>query len=510
MIESALQAVPVALAWTLAALLAGLVVAASVAAIRRDAGVAKAASAPDVSFLFHRGALIDATPAAQRLIDLAGRRGSDLDRLSRVLAIRFPDLHRQIGDVDAGTHEVVSVDGDSLAIIERRADRLRLTLTETSEGEERAPLDRHSLAALEDELETLREIARTTGHLLWRETARGEVVWVNQAYLEAAERHRPEEAQGWPLPRLLKADAPRARLSGSHGPGGWFDCERRDIGDGQLVCAVPADAAVAAEASLERLRQTMTRAFANVRTGIAVFDSHRRLTLFNPALVEITGLPAPFLAERPTSDAFFTALRDRKMVPEPRDFRTWLNRMTGTAETGDLAEKWHLPHGVTLRVTALPQEDGALTLLIDDITDDMTQMRRSRTALETGQAVLDRLDEAIAVFGPTGLLSTANAAYDTLWNAETSTQENPVRVQDAVDAWAAASIPTPAWDELRHTLDETGEREHFETTVQRVDGRPLMLRCTPLAGGSTLVVFSPVAAPRDVTPEAQDLVATEA
>ena len=67
-----------------------------------------------------------------------------------------------------------------------------------------------------------------------------------------------------------------------------------------MMFALPADAAVRAERSLREFVQTLTKTFADLPIGLAIFDQSRKLQLFNPSLIDLTRLPTGFLTARPT------------------------------------------------------------------------------------------------------------------------------------------------------------------------------------------------------------------
>ena len=80
---------------------------------------------------------------------------------------------------------------------------------------------------------------------------------------------------------------------------------------------------IRAEDTLRSFIQTLTKSFAVLPTGLAIFDREGQLALFNPALIDMTGLDAAFLSRRPRMTDFFDALRDLQKLPEPRDYKAW-------------------------------------------------------------------------------------------------------------------------------------------------------------------------------------------
>ena len=97
--------------------------------------------------------------------------------------------------------------------------------------------------------------------------------------------------------------------------------------EGTLNFALPADAEVRAEHSLRQFIQTLTKTFADLPIGLAIFDRERQLALFNPALVDLTSLGAEFLSARPTLFSFLDRLREARMIPEPKNYNTWRQQM---------------------------------------------------------------------------------------------------------------------------------------------------------------------------------------
>ncbi|MEM9269658.1 MAG: PAS-domain containing protein, partial [Pseudomonadota bacterium] len=126
-----------------------------------------------------------------------------------------------------------------------------------------------------------------------------------------------------------------------------------------------------AENAMNALMMTLTQIFAHLSIGLAVFDADRHMTMFNPALAQMTGLDAAALAQRPTLRDFFEALRRTRMLPEQSDFRTWKRKILAVeddATDGTYQEDWVLPSGQVFRVTGRTHGRGGLAFLFDDIT----------------------------------------------------------------------------------------------------------------------------------------------
>lgn len=409
--------------------LAGLIMTTALAAVlivqlvqrilrrRQRNAEAEAAIARQTVFLFEGERLLDATPAARDLLSLLPE-AEDWPRLLAYLGPRFPqamsDLTAPV--VAVGAHSFIGTEASGCGRlrleVERMEGRLRLALTPVEAAEGRGLQD----AALAHEVSQLRAVAETAPMLAWREDAAGQVLWANAAYRQRACRDAGDGAHPWPLPALF-APGPglaRAQAQGAAGEAeGWFDLFDAPAGDHLLRFAVPADAAVRAEGQLREFVQTLSRTFADLPIGLAVFDRQRRLQVFNPALTDLTTLGVSFLSARPSFEDVLDRLREARMIPEPKDYRSWRQHMVAleaAASAGYHAETWSLPGGQTYRVTGRPHPGGAIGFVIEDITTGVALTRKFRAEIDLGREVLDRLDQPLCVLSRDGALMMTNAA----------------------------------------------------------------------------------------------------
>lgn len=503
-----------------------LVVVAALLALRRARRAARTARvvagpADLTAFLFAEGRLVDASPPARHLLDQGPPALPEWPRLMLILSQYFPSVEADLarlgpdesasfGALAGGAQLSVQRNGGLWRLVVSNAQALFLpgTGAGTRAGTGPAAPAAHAHAAseagaLSAELAVLRQMADAAPVLAWQEDAQGAVRWANGAYLDAAAAGLPEgEALGWPLPRLF-AESPAATPGrrALHAPGAdprWFDVSAQEAG-GMLLCfATPADDAARAETALARFTQTLSRTFADLPTGIAIFDQARRLVLFNPALIDICLLDPAFLSGRPRLDAVLDALRERRMIPEPRDYKAWraqIGALERAAEEGAYRELWSLIDGRTLRVTGRPHGDGALAFLIEDVTAEMAFSRRARGDVELHQAVLDSFDEAVAVFAPDSALLIANRAYAMLWHHFESGMPLATGMRQAQAVWARMSTPGPALEALQGAMAHSAGAPAQPPAGPLVlkDGRRLHVRMVDLAGGALLVGFAPEA-----------------
>jgi PAS domain-containing protein len=459
-----------------------------------------------IVFLFEDQVLVNATKAARTLIKAPKKSNDDWDLFQSGLRVNFPELQDRLSDMPTpGNFVLHSRDGATRLRAKWHEGITRVELDNPEYGEAATSPDLSHVQAMQVEIETLRATAESAPFLVWRQNISGTITWANNTYLELAQTGLGvRDVPTWPPARLFdltnsdqskKPDGSRrltTHISGEAEPR-WFEIFETPIGNQSLYTAVAADKMVKAETALRDFVQTLTKTFAHLTVGLAIFDKQRRLTLFNPALMDLTSLSAGFLTARPTLQAVLDRLRDKQMVPEPKDYRSWRRRiheLEVKAADGSYEEVWPLTNGCTYRVTGRPHPDDAVALLFEDISTEIASTRRFRAELELGQSALDGVDEAIAVFSPVGGLLLANTSYSRLWNIDTTSVFAETGIVDATRTWADRCAPSPAWGDAREFVGSPGERAEWTANVQLRDGRALRCRFTPLAQGATLAGFT--------------------
>lgn len=455
-------------------------------------------------FLFDSEDLVDATRPARALLSSLPGESSDWKRLSDYLSRSVGQLTAELAELPVrGEIELSGSPGSGITV---RAESLggmtRLTVEDTAREGLGVLVDGLSYRAQENELNELRECLSQAPMLIWRTDAAGTIVWANGAYLfKVMERDQlGEEDLTWPIPALFAHSAPHEdatrRLSVAarpHMAESWYDCHSFASGGRTLYYAIPANAAVRAERSQREFVQTLTKTFAHVPIGLAIFDRNRQLQLFNPALLELTHLGVDFLSSRPSLPSFLDRLREARVIPEPKDYGLWRQQMAElerAAASGQYEETWLLPSGQTYRVTGHPHADGSLAFLFEDISTETAMTRSFRTEIQLSQAVIDAVEEAIAVFSPAGDLIMSNAAYATLWKVDPAATLGAVRILDALRHWQSMAVPNPVWADIRDFVGDIHDRAEWAADCAMMDGRQMECRVVPLQGGATLVGFS--------------------
>lgn len=459
---------------------------------------------PGPMFLFDGEVLVDSTPGARALLANSAARGGPWARLMAFLALRFANAETELLRLaETGSVTLMSLQDRGRPLMmqaEHCGGLTKIILTDPNTAGQSVGSDPLAQQALLEELTTLRDTVAKAPILMWRQTEAGDVIWANGGYLMlASQLLRPGQEWGWPLPRVFDraaithgVEGQRLSVSPQDQAVMWFDLFSESEGDLRLVFAVPADAAVTAEGNLRDLMQTLTKTFAQLPIGLAIFDRQRHLQLFNPALLDLTGLPVDFLSMRPSFLSVLDALRDRNMLPEPKDYRGWRRQivdMEKATAAGLYEETWNLADGQTYRVVGRPHPNGALALMIEDISTEMLRTRRYRADLELGQSVIDELDEAVAVFTQSGQLVMSNTAYSTLWGHDPAAGLGDCDVGILAAHWRELSAPAKIWTDVEDYVATIGDRESWRAEARLLDGRLLQCRFSPLAAGATLATF---------------------
>lgn len=375
--------------------------------------------------------------------------------------------------------------------IESLGQHVRITL-------ENGGYQSNRLAPLGESYENYKEAIDHAPTPIWRLSSEGRVTWSNASYDALRKRVPKLEDPGDPVFPVLNADLNRERtrrlpvVTENSGIKNWYDVSLVPRPDGPLCYAIDVAAVVEAESAQRNFVQTLAKTFAQLSIGLAIFDRNRQLALFNPALIDLTSLPADFLSGRPNLLTFFDRLRDQRIMPEPKNYNSWRHQMAdlvAAASDGRYQETWTLASGSVYSVNGRPHPDGAIAFLFEDITAEISLTRRFRTDLEMGQTVLDNLDQAIAVFSSDGSLTMSNAAYCKLWSVDPDKSFAQVSIVDATRNWQDKCKATPVWGEIRDFVAQRDDRGEWTSEVLLRDNGAISCRVLPIHSGATMIVF---------------------
>ena len=327
---------------------------------------------------------------------------------------------------------------------------------------------------------------------IWKTNAAGRLIWKNapcamiERALDVLPTQKGKASARFSVPR---ADGEQPN---------WYEVTSHDIGKSStLHFATEIDQVIQAESAQRDFVQTLTKTFASLTTGLAVFDKNRQLALFNPALVDLTGLAVTFLSARPDVIRFFDELRERQVLPEPKNYaslRTQIRDVIAKANEGRYLEIWNLPGGVTYRVTGRPHPDGAVAILFEDISAEILKTQQFRTQIDLGQSVIDGLDHAIVVIAPNDLIMLCNTAATDLIKIDPGNSFVDMSVGTLISACRDQFHSDALWAIFEANLRDgtiphsTGLDRHVNSRA----GHQFQYRIKTLPGGMRMLSFTKV------------------
>jgi hypothetical protein len=343
----------------------------------------------------------------------------------------------------------------------------------------------------------------------WVCSAAGGLIWANQAFLDATEAGSLEDAVARKLSFDRAASAMTAEVALAGEPRQtlrWIPVkgQRRAF----TVCAAPleggdigvwaldvTDAEETREA-LKRHVEAHDETLNHLGDAVAIFSADKKLTFHNTAFAQLWGLEPAWLAEHPSHAEVLDRLRQRRRLPETADYSRW--------KTGELSwyealgpapdDLWTLPDGRTLRVVRQPHPLGGLLLLFSDMTGELRMKAQYNALIQVQQATLDKLNDAVAVFGSDGRLRLHNEAFARFWNV------GPAAVEAAYDFDGVVELCVPRlhdaqfWRELKGRVTDPDPRARIAVSgeAKTSDDRIVAWQSRPLPDGATLVAFADI------------------
>jgi PAS domain-containing protein len=155
-----------------------------------------------------------------------------------------------------------------------------------------------------------------------------------------------------------------------------------------------------------------------IPVAVAVFDGDQRLVNYNDACALLWGFPRFWLEKRPSYEEILEGLRDKRRLPEQRNFAEWKQAQIQflAAKDSSSEEFWHIPNGKSVRVVIKPHGLGGKFMLMEDISERLHLKSSLNLLTRVHRATLDILDEGVAVFGTDGRLVVHNTAFADMWH----------------------------------------------------------------------------------------------
>lgn len=245
--------------------------------------------------------------------------------------------------------------------------------------------------------------------------------------------------------------------------------------------------------SLQQYISSHNGVLEHLKTAVAVFDAEMRLQFYNTSFMKLWDLEEEELDGSPTYSHVLDMMREKRRLPENRDFNAFKTREIKyfTSLVSATEDVLHLPSGITLRRMLTPHPTGGLLITYEDVTGHLT-MERSMTVLnETQFTVINHLREAILLFGRNGRLRLANTAYLNLWQiSDPDFNRTPLSIIDVLEKQKPFFENENNWEALKEQLlgvitSHTGEL----CQILRPDQKVLEFMSVGLPDGGIFVSF---------------------
>jgi len=343
----------------------------------------------------------------------------------------------------------------------------------------------------------------------WIAAADGSPIWVNAAWLKAVDARDLDDAAARGLAFDRGADAlasEAANLAHVREAVRWSTVggRRRAF----RVTAQPLEGGGVGVwtddvTELEETRETLKRnveahdeTLNHIGEAVAIFGEGKRLMFHNAAFAELWGLEPAWLADRPTHGEVLDRLRQRRRLPETADYAKWkAGELARYEQLGPAPDDlWSLPDGRTLKVVRQPHPMGGLLLLFSDITGELRLKAQYNALIEVQQATLDKLSDAVAVFGSDGRLRLYNDAFAAFWHIEPAQLEAAGDFEGVVELCVPKLHDRAFWRELKGRVadPDPSARAPMAGEIKTADSRIVAFQSRPLPDGATLIAFTDV------------------
>lgn len=344
----------------------------------------------------------------------------------------------------------------------------------------------------------------------WRMNASGRLEWVNLAYAAAVEGDGLDAV----LQKQIALDGGMAEQAVQAAEQGVPVAETRNVviegrrramqflvfpvSGGAAGFAIDATEAEEAKADLARFRRAHDDTLDHMAEAVVVFDRSKRLNFYNTAFSQLFKLDDAWLNERPGHGQFLDRMREKRLLPEQADYAGWKSDELArydqppTEETPD--ELWPLPDGRTLRVARQRHPLGGLMLIFEDKTDELALRARYNTLINVQRATLDKLHEAVAVFGANGRLQLHNNAFEDIWGFEAEELDGQPEFDRVAETCAALFADDRVWNDIKARVTDPSPQARKQVTgeMRRSDDRVLTYLTRPLPDGATLICWDDV------------------
>jgi signal transduction histidine kinase len=356
------------------------------------------------------------------------------------------------------------------------------------------------------ETELLRDFAGAAPWPIWAKDSQGVLRYANDAYARATEARSAADAIHRNL-ELLESDqcADMSRALNDNaaysarlpvvlsGERRTYDVQAMKFPSGSAAIAVDASEVAQLKAALQRMSEAHRRTLDQLSSGVAVFDSSRRLAFYNESYRKLWGFDQAFLDGHPDDSSVLDRLRANRKLPEQPDFRAWKAKLHEAYRAVESETyTWFLPDGRAIAVVTTPNLEGGVTYLFDNVTESLDMARRFDGLIRVQRETLDNLTEAVAVFGSNGRAQLFNPAFTRMWKLAPEAWPEQPHIEMVEALCRPLFDDGVTWSAIRGAVTAIGNRAHVAQKIERRDGSVLECMTIPLPDGATMLTFQDI------------------
>jgi signal transduction histidine kinase len=262
------------------------------------------------------------------------------------------------------------------------------------------------------------------------------------------------------------------------------------LDEGTIGCAIDVSEVDAVRAELKRVTDANANTLDQLAAGVAVFDKSGIILFHNEAFRRIWDLAPGWLASGPEESAILDQLRADRKLPEQANYRDWRSKHLAAYRGGEPREEWwHLPDSRTLRVVAMPNAEGGMTYIYENVTEQLTLESRLKALLQLQGETLDHLSEAVAVFGTDGRLRLFNPVFANIWRLSPTRLREEPHIGDIIAECQGIYADKGTWEEIRTAVTDMDHEERAAGRMQRPDGSVIEYATVALPEGMSMLTF---------------------
>ena len=271
----------------------------------------------------------------------------------------------------------------------------------------------------------------------------------------------------------------------------------RALGTGDIAGMAIDMTDVVLAGNLSRVQRELFRQFLNrLNNAVAVFGPEGRLTDYNTAYARLWSLSENWLDTHPSQTEILDRLRSVRKLPERRDYQAWKRGQLELVEKPETRkeELWHLPGGKSLCVSVRPHPGGSgVIFLYDDVTDRLRLESDFNSLSKVQAAILNSMQDSMAIFGTDGRLKMHNANFARLWQLSEADLQNEPHVMQLAEACRHTIESGNIWEILLASVNAGKPEDYNEwASARRSDGSAISLSLARLPDGATIATFSEV------------------